>query len=670
MTTILIQDRIYELRTLINKYSHEYYVLDNPSVPDAEFDRLMNELIRLENDFPELKTDDSPTVRVGGAVLDKFEKVEHTHPMLSLSNAYSMEDLEEFDKRVRADLGYDAEIEYVGELKIDGLAISLHYRNGKFVDAVTRGDGVTGERVYANAKTIKSIPLTLNEPLDIEVRGEIFMPKASFEKSNVDRIANGEEPFANCRNAAAGSLRQLDPKIAAKRGLDIFLYAVGENTLTVEKHSEALQKFADLGLKINPLTKTFSDISSLQEYIQEVAELRPTLPYDIDGFVVKVNVLKQQKQLGNTSKAPKWGIAYKFPAEEVVSQIIDIEITVGRTGQLTPTAILTPVQVAGTTVSRATLHNEDVIKAKGVKIGDYVVIRKAGDIIPEVVRPLVERRNGVDEFDFILPTECPECGGKLERLEDEVATRCTNNTSCPAQIREGLIHFVSRDAMNIDGLGEKVVNQLFTNGLIKTVADIYRLEKSELLKLERMGAKSADNLLQAIETSKESSLERLLLGLGIRFIGKGGAKRLSQHFESLERIKAATLDELVAVEDMGEKTSLSVYNYLRGEENIALLADLESLGVNTLYKGAKPVVVETGENEFAGKTFVLTGTLLQMKRNDAKALIESLGGKVTGSISTNTSVLIAGEKAGSKLANAQALGVEIWTEDEFISKLK
>ncbi|MEX3623536.1 NAD-dependent DNA ligase LigA [Viridibacillus arvi] len=666
MTIVNIKKRANEIRTLLHQYNYEYYALDNPSVPDAEFDRLMQELIKIESDYPELRTEDSPTVRVGGAAVSKFEKVQHLNPMLSLSNAYSMEDLNEFDKRVRAEVGPDAEIEYVGELKIDGLAISLKYQSGVFHDGVTRGDGTEGERVFENLRTIKSIPLRLKQPIDIEVRGEVFMPKSSFEKSNVDRLANGEEPFANCRNAAAGSLRQLDPKIAAKRNLDIFIYALGENDLSyLQNHDESLQVLNELGFKTNSLTKTFSNMENLQAYIQQIHEDRPSLPYEIDGFVVKVNQLGYQQKLGMTSKAPKWAIAYKFPAEEVVSKILDIELTIGRTGQLTPTAILEPVQVAGTTVGRATLHNEDIIKAKGIKIGDYAVIRKAGDIIPEVVRPIVERRTG-EEFEFVLPTECPECGSDLERLDGEVATRCINHTGCPAQVREGLIHFVSRDAMNVDGLGEKVVNQLFSNGLIHTVADLYRLRKEDLLKLDRMGAKSVDNLLQAIEVSKQNSLERLILGLGIRHIGKNGAKKLAQKFETMEQLKIATFDELITTEDMGDKTADSVYTFLHHTESLALLDELAQLGVNMKYKGPKPVVVAAGDNPFAEKIFVLTGTLHQMKRNEAKALIESRGGKVTGSVSANTDVLIAGEKAGSKLTNAQDLGVEIWSEEKFI----
>lgn len=665
-----LKEQVEQIRTLLHQYNYEYYVLDNPSVPDAEYDRLLRELAKIESEYPELITPDSPTQRVGGQALDKFEKVVHRNPMLSLSNAFNDEDLNHFDQQVRSGLGADTPVEYCGELKIDGLAISLRYENGIFVQGSTRGDGETGENITENLKTVKSIPLRLSKPIDIEVRGECFMPKDSFEKLNAERLKNDEEPFANPRNAAAGSLRQLDPKITATRNLDVFIYAIGEHNLAhLENHYDALQELKSLGFKINPLTKTFDNMKDLQSYIQEIQELRPQLPYEIDGFVVKVNSLGYQESLGMTSKAPKWAIAYKFPAEEVVTKLVDIELTVGRTGQLTPTAILEPVQVAGTTVQRATLHNEEVIKEKGVKVGDYVVVRKAGDIIPEVVRPLEERRTG-EEFDFVLPTHCPECGSQLERLEGEVATRCINHNGCPAQVREGLIHFVSRDAMNIDSLGEKVVNQLYTNKLIQNVADLYRLQKEELLQLERMGNKSADNLLKAIEQSKENSLERLLFGLGIRFVGKNGAKKLAQHFETMDNLKSASYDDYLQVEDIGSKIADSLYRYFHNSENLALLEELKELGLNMEYKGPKPVAIESGDNNiFFGKTFVLTGTLHQMKRNDAKSFIEEKGGKVTGSVSAKTDVLIAGEKAGSKLTKAQSLGIEIWDEAQFISYL-
>lgn len=672
MINLQVKERAEEIRTLLHQYNYEYYVLDKPSVPDAEFDKLLRELILIEQDNPELQTPDSPTVRVGGQAADKFEKVTHVVPMLSLGNAFNMEDLEAFDQRVRAGLLPGEEIEYVAELKIDGLAISLRYENGVFVLGATRGDGSVGENVSANLKTIKSIPLKLNAPINIEARGEVFMPKKSFLSLNEERANNGEELFANPRNAAAGSLRQLDPKIAAKRNLDIFIYALGENELTsVGSHKEALEELNRLGFKINPETRVFKNIQDVEEFIQETIERRPSLPYEIDGMVIKVNLLSQQKELGFTSKTPKWAIAFKFPAEKAVTKLVDIELTVGRTGQVTPTAILEPVSVAGTTVRRATLHNEDVIKEKGVKVGDYVIIHKAGDIIPEVVSPIVERRTG-EEFDFVLPTHCPECGSKLERLEGEVATRCLNQTGCPAQIREGLIHFVSRDAMNIDGLGEKVVQQLFENGLIHKVSDLYRLEREELLGLERMGAKSADKLLQAIETSKENSLERLLFGLGIRFIGKNGAKLLAQHFEDMEAVRHATLAELMAVPEVGEKTAKSVALYFSDEKVGQLIDELIELGINMKFKGKKPsvVVVQEGENNpFVGKTFVVTGKFDSMKRNDIKGAVEERGGKVTGSVSAKTNVLIAGYDAGSKLPKAQELNIEIWDEARLMNEL-
>jgi DNA ligase (NAD+) len=666
-----LKKRAEELRTLLHQYNYEYYVLDKPSVPDAEYDRLLRELMLIEQEHPELQTPDSPTVRVGGQAADKFEKVTHRIPMLSLGNAYDMEDLEEFDKSVRESLPAGEEPEYVVEFKIDGLAISLRYEKGIFVQGATRGDGTVGEDVTANLKTIKSIPLKLKKQIDIEVRGEVFMPKKSFLALNEEKKEKGEEPFANPRNAAAGSIRQLDPKIVAKRNLDIFVYALGENNLHyLQTHKEALEELAELGFKINPETRVFRNIRDVEGFIRETIERRASLPYEIDGLVIKVNNLEQQRQLGFTSKTPKWAIAYKFPPEEVVTKLIDIELTIGRTGQITPTAILEPVSVAGTTVRRATLHNEEVIKEKGIKVGDYVVIRKAGDIIPEVVRPIIERRTG-EEFDFVLPTHCPECGSRLERLEGEVATRCLNQTGCPAQIREGLIHFVSRDAMNIDGLGEKVVNQLFENGLIRKVSDLYRLNRQELLQLDRMGAKSVDNLLQAIEASKENSLEKLLFGLGIRYVGKSAAKKIAQHFGHMDAIRQATFEDLLAVDDVGEKTAQSIVRYFSDEKIGQLIDELQQLGINMEYKGRKPsdILVQKGDNPFAGKVFVLTGTLHQMSRNEAKALIEERGGKVTGSVSAKTDVLIVGEKAGSKLKKAEELGIEVWDESTFLSNI-
>ncbi|THE10484.1 NAD-dependent DNA ligase LigA [Bacillus timonensis] len=661
------QERVHVLHELLNQYNYEYHVLDKPSVPDAEYDRLMRELIRLEEDFPELKTGDSPTVRVGGQVLESFQKVEHQIPMLSLGNAFNEQDLRDFDRRARQAVGDS--ISYVCELKIDGLAVSLRYEQGRFVQGSTRGDGTIGEDITVNLKTIRSIPLRLKQPLDIEVRGEAFMPRKSFERLNTKRLQNEEEPFANPRNAAAGSLRQLDPKIAASRNLDIFLYAIADTTnLGVDSHSEGLNMLDEVGFKTNPERRKCATIEEVLEYITEWTEKRPSLAYDIDGIVIKVDSFDQQDELGFTAKSPRWAIAYKFPAEEVVTKLIDIELSVGRTGVITPTAILEPVRVAGTTVQRASLHNEDLIREKDIRIGDYVVVKKAGDIIPEVVNVLVEKRTG-EESEFFMPTHCPDCDSELVRLDGEVALRCIN-PKCPAQIREGLIHFVSRNAMNIDGLGEKVISQLFDEKLITDVADIYTLTHKQLINLERMGEKSADNLLTAIEVSKSNSLEKLLFGLGIRHVGAKAAKTLAQHFETMDKLQAATLEELTAINEIGEKMADAVVTYFEQPEVHELLNELRQYGINMEYKGPKLVSVEDSDSYFAGKTIVLTGKLEQLTRNEAKAEIEALGGKVTGSVSKSTDLLVAGEAAGSKLSKAQDLQIEIWDEDRLVQELR
>jgi DNA ligase (NAD+) len=544
------EKRVEELRSLLNQYSKEYYLLDQPSVPDSEYDRLLKELIDLEGVFPDMITPDSPTQRVGGQVLDMFHKVKHDIPMLSLGNAFNEADLRDFDRKVRQAVG--EQYSYVCELKIDGLAISLKYEDGIFVQGSTRGDGTTGEDISANLRTIHSIPLRLSEPLTIEVRGEAYMPKKSFAKLNALKEENGEEPFANPRNAAAGSLRQLDPKIAASRQLDIFLYSIA-NTGGVEitSHSEGLDWLDSLGFKTNKERRKCTNIDEVLDFINNWVEKRPNLPYEIDGIVVKVDSYAQQVTLGTTVKSPRWSIAYKFPAEEVVTTLLDIELNVGRTGVVTPTAILSPVKVAGTTVGRATLHNEDLIREKDIRIGDQVVIKKAGDIIPEVVNVIFDQRTG-EEKEFHMPTHCPECESDLVRLEGEVALRCIN-PKCPAQIREGLIHFVSRNAMNIEGLGEKVISQLFAEKLIEDVADLYQLTSEQLLGLERMGEKSVSNLLQAIENSKGNSLERLLFGLGIRHVGAKAAKTLAIQFETMDRLVETTLEELTAINEIGEK---------------------------------------------------------------------------------------------------------------------
>ncbi|MGI1813882.1 NAD-dependent DNA ligase LigA [Priestia sp. TGN 0903] len=660
------KSRVQELRDLLNQYGYEYYVLDQPSVPDAEYDKLMNELIEIEESFPELKTADSPTQRIGGQVLDAFEKVQHQTSMLSLGNAFNEEDLRDFDRRVRQTAG--DEFSYVCELKIDGLAVSLRYEDGYLVLGATRGDGTTGENITENLKTIRSIPLRIKEPLSMEVRGEAFMPRKSFEALNEAKMERDEVPFANPRNAAAGSLRQLDPKIAAKRNLDIFVYAMTDTgELEIDSHSESLNLLDELGFKTNKERQTCETIDDVIAYIESWQTQRPELSYDIDGIVVKVDSFDQQAELGTTAKSPRWAIAYKFPAEEVVTKLVNIELTVGRTGVITPTAILEPVQVAGTTVQRASLHNEDLIREKDIRIGDYVVVKKAGDIIPEVVNVIEEKRTG-EEQEFTMPTHCPECESELVRLEGEVALRCIN-PSCPAQIREGLIHFVSRNAMNIDGLGEKVISQLFREQLIKDVADIYTLTKQQLIELERMGEKSADNLISAIEASKENSLERLLFGLGIRHVGAKAAKTLAQHFETIDKLTKATYDELVAINEIGAKMADAIVAYFTQEEVQELIHELKEYGVNLTYKGPKLVSVENVDSVFAGKTVVLTGKLEQLSRNEAKAQIEALGGKVTGSVSKKTDLVVAGEEAGSKLTKANELEIEVWDEARLLTEL-
>ncbi|MGG0464918.1 NAD-dependent DNA ligase LigA [Priestia aryabhattai] len=660
------KSRVQELRDVLNQYGYEYYVLDQPSVPDAEYDKLMNELIEIEESFPELKTADSPTQRIGGQVLDAFEKVQHQTSMLSLGNAFNEEDLRDFDRRVRQ--AVEDEFSYVCELKIDGLAVSLRYEDGYLVLGATRGDGTTGENITENLKTIRSIPLRIKEPLSMEVRGEAFMPRKSFEALNEAKMERDEVPFANPRNAAAGSLRQLDPKIAAKRNLDIFVYAMTDTgELEIDSHSESLNLLDDLGFKTNKERQTCETMDDVIAYIESWQTKRPELSYDIDGIVVKVDSFDQQTELGTTAKSPRWAIAYKFPAEEVVTKLVNIELTVGRTGVITPTAILEPVQVAGTTVQRASLHNEDLIREKDIRIGDYVVVKKAGDIIPEVVNVIEEKRTG-EEQEFTMPTHCPECESELVRLEGEVALRCIN-PSCPAQIREGLIHFVSRNAMNIDGLGEKVISQLFREQLIKDVADIYTLTKQQLIELERMGEKSADNLIAAIEASKENSLERLLFGLGIRHVGAKAAKTLAQHFETIDKLTKATYDELVAINEIGAKMADAIVAYFTQEEVQELIHELKEYGVNLTYKGPKLVSVENVDSVFAGKTVVLTGKLEQLSRNEAKAQIEALGGKVTGSVSKKTDLVVAGEEAGSKLTKANELEIEVWDEARLLTEL-
>ncbi|MEB6549822.1 NAD-dependent DNA ligase LigA [Heyndrickxia sporothermodurans] len=660
------EKRIKELHNLLNQYNYEYHVLDQPSVPDAEYDQLMRELTNIEEQFPELISPDSPTQRVGGEILSAFQKVEHHIPMLSLGNAFNESDLRDFDRKVKQVVG--DEVEYVCELKIDGLAISLRYENGLFIQGATRGNGTIGEDITANLKTIRSIPLRINQPMSIEVRGEAYMPKKSFEQLNKVKEENGEEPFANPRNAAAGSLRQLDPRIAASRNLDIFLYAIGDFSETgVTTQHDGLNFLTTLGFKVNKEREKCANIDEVLQYVEKWVAKRANLPYEIDGIVIKVNSFEQQKALGFTAKSPRWAIAYKFPAEEVVTKLRDIELSVGRTGVITPTALLDPVRVAGTKVQRASLHNEDLIREKDIKLGDYVVIKKAGDIIPEVVNVLVERRTG-EEKEFLMPTHCPDCESELVRLEGEVALRCIN-PKCPAQIREGLIHFVSRNAMNIDGLGEKVISQLFAHELIHDVADIYHLQQEQLLALERMGEKSVSNLLAAIESSKTNSLEKLLFGLGIRHVGAKAAKTLAQKFGTMDALAAATKEELTAIQDIGEKMADSIVTYFENEEAGELIQELKNAGLNMEYKGSMPVETESISSIFAGKVVVLTGKLEQLTRNEAKEKLEALGASVTGSVSKKTDLVIAGADAGSKLTKANELGIEVWDEEKMLEEI-
>ena len=660
-----IAEEVKKLRQLLQKYNHEYYVLDNPSVPDAEYDRLMNRLIEIETEHPDLITPDSPSQRVGGEPLDRFVKVEHSTPMLSLANAFNEQDLRDFDRRIRETLELET-VDYVAELKIDGLAVSLRYQDGSFVQGATRGDGTIGEEITQNLRTIRSIPLSIDEKNTIEVRAEVFMPKKSFLTLNERREKEELDLFANPRNAAAGSLRQLDPKIAAKRNLDIFIYAVGEwQAGTIETHSERLTYLSELGFKINSEWQKCQGIDQVIDYVKSWIDRRNDLDYDIDGIVIKVDNLSYHDILKSTAKSPRWAIAYKFPAEEVVTKLIDVVFSVGRTGVVTPTAVLEPVQVAGSTVQRASLHNQDYIEEKDIRLNDSVVIKKAGDIIPEVVRVLPEQRDQ-DTKPFLMPTECPSCDTELERLDGEVALRCMN-PNCPAQLQEGLIHFVSRDAMNIDGLGEKIVEQLYTQELVSRIPDLYQLERERLLELERMGEKSVDNLLTAIEASKDNSLERLLFGFGIRFVGVTAARTLAVAFDTLDQLKEATYDDLIQVDEIGDKMADSIVRFFTNEDVLLMIDQLKELGVNTRYLGAKPTA-ENIDSQFNDKTVVLTGRLEQMTRNEAKEIIEALGGKVTGSVSRNTDLLIAGEAAGSKLTKAEELGIEIWNEARFIEE--
>ncbi|UUY82156.1 NAD-dependent DNA ligase LigA [Staphylococcus haemolyticus] len=658
-----IKSRVNELHDLLNQYGYEYYVQDNPSVPDSEYDKLLRELIDIEEAHPEFKSPDSPTVRVGGEVQSSFEKVNHDTPMLSVGNAFNEQELRRFDQRIREQVG---SVEYMCELKIDGLAVSLKYVEGRFVQGLTRGDGTTGEDITENLRTIHAIPLKINEPLSFEVRGEAYMPRSSFIRLNEEKEKNEEQPFANPRNAAAGSLRQLDPKLAAKRKLSVFLYSVNDFTdFDATTQSGALDELDRLGFKTNHERMRVGDIEGVLEYIEKWTKQREQLSYDIDGIVIKVNDIEQQDEMGYTQKSPRWAIAYKFPAEEVVTTLQDIELSIGRTGVVTPTAILDPVRVAGTTVSRASLHNEDLIHERDIRIGDSVVVKKAGDIIPEVVKSITERRPE-GTLPYSMPTHCPSCDHELVRIEGEVALRCIN-PKCQAQLVEGLIHFVSRQAMNIDGLGTKIIQQLYHHNVINDVADIFYLTEDDLLPLERMGSKKVENLLKAIEDAKANSLEHLLFGLGIRHLGVKASQVLAEKYETMDRLLEVTEEELISIHDIGDKLAQSVVTYLENEDIKALIEKLKYKNVNMVYNGIKTSDIE-GHPDFKNKTIVLTGKLQQLTRKEASAWLELQGAKVTSSVTKKTDLVIAGEDAGSKLTKAEKFGTEIWTEEQFVAK--
>ena len=643
--------RMNELVALLNRYAAEYYISDNPSVSDSEYDRLYRELVELETAYPDQVLADSPTHRVGGKVLDGFEKYSHQYPLYSLQDAFSREELEAFDARVRKEVAHPT---YICELKIDGLSISLTYEKGILVAGATRGDGSVGENITENLKRVKDIPLTLPEELDITVRGECYMPRASFDQVNQARQENGEPEFANPRNAAAGTLRQLDTAVVAKRNLATFLYQEASPS-TRDSQEKVLKHLEQLGFVVNPKRILAENIDEIWNFIREVGEERDNLPYDIDGVVIKVNDLASQEELGFTVKAPKWAVAYKFPAEEKEAKLLSVDWTVGRTGVVTPTANLTPVQLAGTTVSRATLHNVDYIAEKDIRKDDTVIVYKAGDIIPAVLRVVESKRVSEEKLD--IPTNCPSCDSDLLHFEDEVALRCIN-PRCPAQIMEGLIHFASRDAMNITGLGPSVVEKLFAANLVKDVADIYRLKEDDFLLLEGVKEKSAAKLYQAIQASKENSAEKLLFGLGIRHVGSKASQLLLQHFHSIENLAQADPEEVASIESLGGVIAKSLQTYFATEGSEILLRELKEAGVNLDYKG-QTVVADAA---LSGLTVVLTGKLERLKRSEAKSKLESLGAKVTGSVSKKTDLVVAGADAGSKLQKAQELGIEVRDE--------
>ncbi|CEK31684.1 DNA ligase [[Clostridium] sordellii] len=658
-----VKKKMDELIDLINYHSNKYYNEDTPEISDFEYDNLMKELMKIETEHPELKREDSPSTRVGGKPLDKFNQVTHKIPMLSLSNAYSAQDLRDFDKRVRESVNKD--VEYVVEFKIDGLSVGLTYVDGVFKTGATRGNGVIGEDITQNLKTVKTIPLKIDDKEEIIVRGEVYISKENFEKINEQQEENGLQLFANPRNLAAGTLRQLDSKLTAKRPLDIFIfnleYMQNEKFKT---HSQSLEYLSNLGFKVSPNFKICKTIEDVIEHIEYWTINRSDLSFEIDGMVIKVNDLEEREQMGYTAKSPRWAIAYKFPAEQKKTKLKDIIVEVGRTGTITPTAILEPVRLAGTVVARATLHNEDYINEKDIRIGDTVLVQKAGDIIPQVVEVIKEDRTG-DEVKFHMPEKCPVCHEPTVRLEGEAAVKCIN-MSCPAQIRRGIIHFASRDAMNIDGLGESIISLLLDNKIIKDVADLYYIKKEDIVNLERLGEKSATNLINAIEKSKNNDLYRLINGLGIKYIGVKGAKVLAKSFKSLDDIINSSIEELTNLEEFGEVMADSVVEFFKEDKNIVVINKLKEVGVNTLSSNSE----DNGlANIFDKMKIVLTGTLPTLKRNDAKELIEARGGKATSSVSKSTTFVLAGEEAGSKLTKANELGVTVIDEAKFLELL-
>ena len=653
--------RYLELVDIVNEADYNYHTLDNPTITDQEYDAYLNELIEIENNHQDWIVENSPTHHAGGKILEGFEKAEHKIPMMSISDVFSESELISFDERIKKE---GVTPEYMCELKIDGLSVSLLYEKGILVRAATRGDGLVGENVTNNVKTIKVIPLKLKKDIDIEVRGEIFMSKATLKKINEQRKKENLPLLQNTRNAAAGSIRQLDSKIAASRKLDNFIYHLpNPEDYGISKHSDAVEYMHELGFKINPNNKLVKNINEVIEYIEDKAKIRDSLAYDIDGVVIKVNSIKDQKKLGYTAKYPKWCVAYKFPAEEVLTKLKDIIFTVGRTGQITPNAVLEPVIVAGSKVSRATLHNADYIKGKDLRIGDIISIHKAGDVIPEVGEVILERRKETQEF--IMIDKCPMCNTKLEK-KGGVDLYCPNN-NCPSRKIESLIHFASRNAMNIDGLGEKIIEDFYNFGFIKDISDIYSLKhhKDDLIRLEGYGEKSVNSLIEAIEKSKENSLERLIFGLGIPNVGSKTAKTLSEHYKNLTFIEEATIEELTKINDIGNIIAQSIVEYFQNEDNNKILSNLKEIGLNTKYLGKEKQLDEN----FYNKTFVLTGTLDKLTREEASIRIEELGGKTSSSVSKKTSVVVAGHDAGSKLIKANELGITIWNEEELISKL-